>query len=275
MRATESTADYSRRFSGKAADYSKYRPGYPRSVVTTLKEQIGLDKTWTIADVGSGTGILSELFLRNGNKVLCVEPNPEMRGFATSRLARRFAGFVSVDGRAEATGLPSESADLVVVGQALHWFDLRRARSEFARVLREPKRVCVVYNLRKETGGAGRLYSRLVKTYSVESRRVPDLDETSMSEFFGRGAPAKFVVPNVQVLSLTGLLGRLASASYMPRRGTPRWATLEDEARRAARGRARQRFRLHYDTMIYLGTLEDREDGRGRKKALPAAAWQH
>src|SRR5687768_13189915 len=76
------TMDSLTRFSSRVENYAKYRPGYPAEVVSILKSKCGLTGESTIADVGSGTGILSEVFLRNGNTVFAIEPNIPMRLFA-------------------------------------------------------------------------------------------------------------------------------------------------------------------------------------------------
>ena len=60
-------------------NYIKYRPGYPSAVIDTLASECGLTEKSIVADIGSGTGILSELFLKHGNPVFGVEPNREMR----------------------------------------------------------------------------------------------------------------------------------------------------------------------------------------------------
>ena len=67
------------RFSNRVSNYARYRPSYPEDVIRFLQKAIGLRKDWKIADIGSGTGIFSELLLRNGYKVWGVEPNKEMR----------------------------------------------------------------------------------------------------------------------------------------------------------------------------------------------------
>src|SRR5205814_8816828 len=72
-------ADAKQRFSNRVADYIRYRPGYPSAVLDLLRAECGLRPGHVIADIGSGTGLLSELFLRNGNRVYGVEPNAEMR----------------------------------------------------------------------------------------------------------------------------------------------------------------------------------------------------
>ncbi len=100
-----------------------------------LREECGLTGASVVADVGSGTGILSRLFLKNGNRVFGVEPNREMRE-AGERLLGGYASFTSVPGTAEATTLRNGSVDLVTAGQAFHWFQAEETRREFARVLR-------------------------------------------------------------------------------------------------------------------------------------------
>ena len=74
--------DPTKRFSTRAQYYNKYRPKYPRAIIKLLRAECGLSSSSMIADIGSGTGILSRLFLKNDNIVLGVEPNKEMRKIA-------------------------------------------------------------------------------------------------------------------------------------------------------------------------------------------------
>jgi len=57
------------RFSRVAENYVRYRPRYPRQLVEWLKAECGLLPTHRVADIGAGTGLLTELFLENGNRV--------------------------------------------------------------------------------------------------------------------------------------------------------------------------------------------------------------
>src|SRR5438876_4321031 len=99
--------DFTRRFTGRAPFYSTSRPSYPMRILDILRTEIGFDRTFVVADVGSGTGLLSELFLANGNHVIGVEPNDDMRIFAEKRLGK-FPKFLSVKGRAERTSLETD-----------------------------------------------------------------------------------------------------------------------------------------------------------------------
>src|SRR5713101_2018251 len=114
--------DFTHRFTGRGSVYGMHRPEYPRKIIDILRTETDFGQNKTVADIGSGTGLLSRLFLQNGNKVFCVEPNDEMRSFAKEGLSS-YTNFVSIKGRAENTTLDNASVDLVTVGQALHWFD--------------------------------------------------------------------------------------------------------------------------------------------------------
>jgi SAM-dependent methyltransferase len=135
-------------------DYVKYRPSYPSALFDALERDCGLAKRSVVADVGSGTGIASELLLERGYRVYGIEPNRAMRGAAERALSRWGGGgrgdFVSIEGRAEATGLENESVELVFAAQAFHWFEREACRREFSRILRPQGFVALVWNDRSE-----------------------------------------------------------------------------------------------------------------------------
>jgi len=184
-------------------------------VLDILRIEIGFDRTFVVADVGSGTGLLSELFLTNGNHVIGVEPNDDMRIFAEKRLGK-FPKFLSVKGRAERTSLETAKIDLVTVGQALHWFDCEAASKEFARILKLNGHVCIVYNDRNNEDSFMKEYDQIVSKYARDRANVPTIDRAYLSKFFKNRKYSKFSMSNEQLLDLEGLLGRMTSASYMP-----------------------------------------------------------
>jgi 16S rRNA A1518/A1519 N6-dimethyltransferase RsmA/KsgA/DIM1 with predicted DNA glycosylase/AP lyase activity len=71
--------DSKKRFSKRAGPYSRYRPSYAGSLLRYLEQELRFSQTSVVADVGSGTGMLSEVLLKNGNRVFGVEPNEGMR----------------------------------------------------------------------------------------------------------------------------------------------------------------------------------------------------
>ena len=136
------------RFTSRVETYIKYRPTYPAAVIDLLRSECGLTADAIVADVGSGTGILSELVLKNGNEVIGVEPNQAMR-LAAEHLLSSYPRFRSVEGSAEASTLPAASVDLITAGQAFHWFDATAARREFARILKPNGSVALIWNDRQ------------------------------------------------------------------------------------------------------------------------------
>ena len=107
--------DAKQRFSNRAADYVRYRPGYPSELLDVLRKECGLRPGHVIADIGSGTGFLSELFLKNGNRVYGVEPNSEMRRAGEEYLASH-DGFSSSSAR-NAVCAPATSSPTSVPAQ--------------------------------------------------------------------------------------------------------------------------------------------------------------
>jgi SAM-dependent methyltransferase len=259
-----SVPETARRFSNRAGYYARYRPGYPLPVLACLKDQFGLTPSHSIADVGSGTGILSELFLRNGNTVYAVEPNAEMRAEA-ERLLGRHAAFHSVAGAAEDTTLPPAAVDWIACAQAFHWFDIDRTQREWQRILRRGETpsaggwVALLWNIRRENTpflqGYERLWQDFGTDYLAVKRQAAECS-AHLDRFFGAGGFTRHSFPNRQVLDLPGLRGHTLSASFMPTEGHPRYpamlVALTDLFGRHADG---SRVVIEYDTDLYVGRL--------------------
>jgi SAM-dependent methyltransferase len=124
------------RFSGRVEAYRRFRSRYPREIIPLLEQRCALTRESIVADIGAGTGMLAELFLDYGNRVLAIEPNPDMRA-ACEELVPGYSLLTCVDGTAEETRLADHSVDFVAIGRALHWFDQEKCRPEFIRILRD------------------------------------------------------------------------------------------------------------------------------------------
>ncbi len=250
------STDPTERFTHRVDDYIRYRPLYPPAVLDVL-EGCGLTAEWVIADVGCGPGNLTRLLLDNGNPVYGVEPNQPMRE-AGARLLAGYARFTSVAGTAEATALADGSVRLVTAAQAFHWFDARRARQEFTRILRPPGWVALIWNERRPDSTpflAG--YDRLAREYAIADvgRRTTG-QALALQEFFGPGGYSVTALENSQQFDLEGLRGRLLSSSYAPVAGQPGHAALLDALRALFERHQKQgRVTLEYDTRVYLGCL--------------------
>ncbi len=214
--------DSTKRFSDRVENYVRYRPTYPEGVLAILREETGVSAASVVADVGSGTGFSSDLFLRNGNVVFGVEPNAAMRRAAEERFVGN-ANFHSVAATAEATTLKTSSVELVVAGQAFHWFDAERVRQEFARILQPGRWVVLVWNARRTDSTAFlRDYENMLQRFGTDYQAVrhENIDEEKLRKFF---ADEKFTfrtLANEQRFDFVGLQGRLLSSSYCADRRT-------------------------------------------------------
>lgn len=122
-------------FGEAAADYVTHRAGFPPSLLDRLTE-FGIGKTdQRVVDLGTGTGTLARQFAARGCRVTGIDPDQRMLDAARSLAERGNLAIEFVTGRAEATGLPSKSADVVTAGQCWHWFDGERAANEVLRLL--------------------------------------------------------------------------------------------------------------------------------------------
>jgi SAM-dependent methyltransferase len=240
------------RFSSRAEAYTRGRPEYPREMLTLLGRECGLTPEWRVADIGSGTGLLARLFLRFGCEVFGVEPNLEMRQ-AGERELQGEARFHSVDGRAEATGLPDGAFDLVTAGQAFHWFEPAGARAEFGRILRAPGWVVLAWNERRASPGFMEEHEELQSRLAREKAH-PGAGE--FDAFFGHGAWHMAAIPNPQMLDEETLLQRMESCSWAPRAGTDGYEEMVAELRRLFRVYAREgHVVMEYETRVYWGRV--------------------
>jgi len=122
-------------FGATSEDYVRHRGGFPDSLFERLAAY-GIGKSGkSIVDLGTGTGTLARGFARRGCRVIGINISEAM--IQAARKLDAVAG-VSVDyrvTRAEKTGLPSSTFDVVTAGQSWYWFDhplLRRRLRGFS-----------------------------------------------------------------------------------------------------------------------------------------------
>jgi SAM-dependent methyltransferase len=244
--------DPTRRFSSRVEAYARYRPSYPRETLGLLERECGLTAASKIADIGSGTGLLSRLFLDFGCEVFGVEPNPEMRAVGERTLAG-VARFHSVDGRAEATTLPESSVDFVSAGQAFHWFEPAAARAEFQRILKPAGWVVLIWNERLVAPGFMAGHEALQNKFAREKAHPGELE---FSAFYGHANWRVARIPNRQTLNEEGLCGRFESSSWSPLPGAVGYeAMLEAIAQLFREYEQDGRVTIEYETNIYWGRL--------------------
>ena len=249
--------DAKKRFSDRVADYVRYRPSYPPALLELLRGECALRPGHVIADIGSGTGFLSELFLKNGNRVYGVEPNKDMRRAGEEYLAS-YDGFSSIEGSAEATTLDDASVDFVTAGQSFHWFEPDAARREFVRILKPGGWMVIAWNDRRmEEAPFTRDYENILERFGIDYKKVKDSypEADRIRGFLGTFSLRD--LPNYQILDWDSLCGRLRSSSFTPTGGHPNFAPMMEELQKLF-GAYQQngQVRMDYFTRVYYGQLK-------------------
>jgi len=225
---------YAERFTGKAAVYARFREGYePHHVLPLLREWCGLTSQWSVADIGAGTGMAADLFRANGNRVIAVEPNAEMRA-ACASLHAGDDQFTVAAGAAEATGLADASIDMVTAGRALHWFDAEAAFREFRRILKPGGWVAIIACGRTEDGRPeNKAYKALLQaSTSRDSFHEPLLAVyRKLEAFFAGGSFRHAELPGEMHLGWEELRGLTLSLSQAPIPGSVSFPAFEAELR--------------------------------------------
>lgn len=248
--------DPTQRFTDRVENYVKYRPGYPPEVIEALQSECGLTNSSDVADIGSGTGLLSRLFLENGNRVFGVEPNEGMREAGERHLAE-YPRFTSVPAVAEETTLEDHSVDFAVAGQSFHWFEPEKTRREFRRILALEGWVALVWNTRMASTPFLAAYERMVETFGKDYDEVSQSRKGSSDEVRAFFAPDEMnlsTFENRQTFDLEGLRGRMLSSSYMPVEGEPGFPEMISEMERVFREHEwNGEVEFLYETRMYYG----------------------
>lgn len=253
----------SRAFGPVAEAYDRGRPDFPREAAAWL---VGPEPA-TVVELGAGTGKLTRPLVALGHDVHATDPDAAMLAV----LRRHLPDVPTSVSGAEEIPLPDRSVDVVVAGQAFHWFDHPRALPEIARVLRPGGHLALAWNLRDERIPWVRKLGRALGSAGSDSQLVQDADSTDalvQSDLFGFVEDRTFAF--WQDVDRDTILDMAASRSYV--------ATLDEEARQttleAVRalyddyGRGMDGMRIPYDCRCFRAVVTDRpgeapEDGAG------------
>jgi SAM-dependent methyltransferase len=139
-----------RSFDAWAADYDRFRPGYPAALFTTVARALQLPARPAVADLGAGTGRASLAMAELGWRVTAVEPGAAMLEVLAARASALGLDVATREARAEATALPVAAFDAAVAAQAFHWFDKDAALTEMARITTPAGGIALFWNTRDD-----------------------------------------------------------------------------------------------------------------------------
>ena len=202
-------------FTGKATLYSRYRQNYSCELIQYLYTDVGTRASSRIADIGSGTGMFTELLLQKGSTVFAVEPNDSMRQIAESALSK-YPSFHSVNTAGENTFLQPQSIDFVTVAQAFHWLNVQPFNAECQRLIKCGGKIIIVYNRKRKDAEINRELAEIIREFYPTHNDIInhwELREKPIAEFFN--GKYEFVsFENNIINNLEEFMGRTLSASY-------------------------------------------------------------
>lgn len=119
------------------ASYASFRPTYPHRLYEII---LGFHKAprKLLVDLGTGHGLICRSLAGSFQKVVGTDPSPGMINQAKSATAEdEYPNIDYVQSQAESLSfLADRSVDMVVAGQAAHWFDYPKLFNEMKRIVR-------------------------------------------------------------------------------------------------------------------------------------------
>lgn len=240
-------------FTGKAEVYAATRPSYPEQLLQWLESRADFE---SVADVGAGTGIFTVFLQPVCQKIIAVEPNPDMRQV----FARMPGGWDCIQGSAEAIPLPDNSLTLIAAAQAFHWFDEIRFREECRRLLRPEGKLLIVWNNAVDSDSSRtvkeicRKYCPAFKSGHAGKRTAEEGDRFLREEYFRE--LDFFSCPNPLLRTEEQFIGDQLSRSYALTPASPQYTEYLSELRRTFHQFAENGLlRDDYETTAYLGKI--------------------
>jgi len=238
MADDDGTARLGSSFGAAATTYAEHRPDYPEAAVRWALEPAPGRR---VLDLGAGTGKLTATLLALDLDVIAVEPDPSMLG----ELRRALPTVRALRGGAEAIPLPDGSVDAVLAGNAMHWFDLRIAGPEIARVLAPDGVLAGLWNLMDDqvdwvaglarAGGAEAIGPRdTPRSWRRETRSMHRPQDGSAARF---GSAEQRVFPHGQRRTADSLVATFATKAGILVMPDPQRATRLTQIREYLAGR--------------------------------------
>jgi len=204
-------------FAREAQAYARGRPEYPVALDQWLRDDLKLDETCTVVDLGAGTGKFTRRLLATGANIIAVEPVQEM----LAQLTQVVPSVAARSGTAESIPVNNGAVDAVVCAQSFHWFASEAALKEIYRVLRPGGSFGLIWNVRDESVDWAAAMTDIMAPYEGDAPRYRSGEWRRLfpAEGFGplreqhfanghTGAPEQVIVDRVLSTSFIAALDR-------------------------------------------------------------------
>ena len=241
----------------KLAEAYVHRPAYAGPLIDLLVAGVKTQRPAPIvADVGAGTGKLTEMLEVRGLRGFAVEPNDAMREMGETLGLERFSWRA---GSAEATGLDDGCVDLVTMASAFHWADAPRALTEFHRILRPGGWLALLWNPRDLA--RDRLQADIegdIVTIAPHIRRrssggpayTEGIEDTLLADGLFRDL-VFLEAPHIEEMAAERHLGAWRSVNdIQAQAGEEAWPKILSAIERRLEGR--NRITVHYRTRVWI-----------------------
>ncbi len=244
------------RFSAKVEKYEQYRWDFTTEAIDKIFEIVQLSSSSTVADIGSGTGMVAQHFVERVQQVFAIEPNFIMRELAIKQLGK-YSSFISIDALSDRTLLPAQSVDLITVGRAIHWFNSETTKSEFLRILKPQGWLAILKTpcLQPEVVSAIKSIKVVENGWDIVGDKY-ELNNVPLSFYYNTEHILHLSFPEIKYESWQEFRGRLLSLSSAPNEEHPLYVNFEGAAKRIFDTfSCGDRLALPIATDVYLGQV--------------------
>lgn len=217
--------------------YERGRPDFPPDAITFLVDTLEIKGESTVVDLGAGNGKLTRILAQADPNLVAIEP--------VDGMIKKFKSFLPavsiLKGTAESIPLPDGDADVVVVGQAFHWFKGEAALPEIHRVLRPEGRLGLIWNVRDESLDWVAGLSRIINEFKGNAPRYGSFEWKKAFDRTTLFTPLEKKTFNfIQKGGMDMVLDRVQSVSFI--------SALPDKDREGVLNRVRELLASHPQT---------------------------
>jgi SAM-dependent methyltransferase len=241
-------------YTSKAEKYARFRWGYASQAVDAVFQIAGLSSVSTILDLGAGTGILTRQLMGRVKRILAVEPDPQMNRWITNELPCSV-----ITACAEAVPLSAQTADAILVGQAVHWFNPIYARQEILRLLKPGGWLVLLKNVGTDPALNAALQVLNSPEYGIQIHpQLSSFEPKPVEYYYGHHAYQSLAFPISFEQDWPGFLGGLSSASFVPDENHPSFVKYACAARQVFdRFAIRGQMEMRGETQLIIGQVRD------------------